>query len=393
MALQRLFHGRGKSRIDDLPIREIDGHADRHCVGIIAPPLRELRAHLVQHPASDEDDQPRFVRVVHELGRRQHAPNGMMPAHECLEPAETLLLHVEDWLIRHVQLTAPQRVRELGLYAQAVHGLPMKPLVVHHRAGAALPLRVVHGRIRVVEQLARLRELVAVDAHADAERGEHVTPCERHQRAHDLVHRFGETHHLIFIQNGVQQDHELVAADAREEVVVAQHGFDALDARAEQCIASRMTEAVVYLLEAVQVDEQHCETRQRPLHGTRDPRRQPLGQGETIGKRRQRIAARIIAELELIALPLVHVRQRPAEQRERAVGLPSRAHANERPPNGAAHGDDTQLHFRVRQRAANDLRNGALQRCDVGGMHVPLHERAIDGDVTLAVTEQLQCAR
>src|SRR5258708_29761022 len=41
---------------------------------------------------------------------------------------------------------------------------------------------------------------------------------------------------------------------------------------------------------------------------------------------------------------LVHVRQRAAKQREGAVGLATRAHANKRPSNGAAHGDRSEEH-------------------------------------------------
>ena len=54
------------------------------------------------------------------------------------------------------------------------------------------------------------------------------------------------------------EHHEFVAAEARHEILRAQHGAQPVGDRAQQLVAAWMTQGVVDLLELVEVDEQQC---------------------------------------------------------------------------------------------------------------------------------------
>ncbi len=68
-----------------------------------------------------------------------------------------------------------------------------------------------------------------------------------------LRHRGG----LARLGDVLQQHAELVAADARDEVVAAHAGAQARGDHLEQAVAHVVAEPVVHLLEVVEVDEQH----------------------------------------------------------------------------------------------------------------------------------------
>jgi hypothetical protein len=59
------------------------------------------------------------------------------------------------------------------------------------------------------------------------------------------------------------QDRELVAAEASDGVAGTKNCFDATGDRDQEFVARFMAEAVVHILESVEVDEQHAGLRAR----------------------------------------------------------------------------------------------------------------------------------
>ena len=98
--------------------------------------------------------------------------------------------------------------------------------------------------------------------------------------------------------SGVLQDHELVAAEARDDVGVAHGAAQPVGDRAQQLVAAGMAERVVDLLELVEVDE---------VHGARAvgarrfvTRARPSGRGRgAVGQSGQRIVAGQMIDLGL----------------------------------------------------------------------------------------------
>ena len=87
---------------------------------------------------------------------------------------------------------------------------------------------------------------VAVDIEGFGDVGDDVL---RHSR------RLGDGRRELVAEFG-QQDHELVPTQARHRVLVVLAGQDALGRRLQQLVAHRVAQAVIDVLEVVQVDDQ-----------------------------------------------------------------------------------------------------------------------------------------
>ena len=95
---------------------------------------------------------------------------------------------------------------------------------------------------------------------------------------------------------------ELVAADARDEIVVADRRAHALADRHQQRVARHVAERVVDRLELVEVDEQHrvhaVGVRARVL----ERRREPLLEERAVRQAGQRVVGRLVAQPRLVGL-------------------------------------------------------------------------------------------
>ncbi len=131
--------------------------------------------------------------------------------------------------------------------------------------------------------------------------------ADAQRRDERAEHALGRPLRLDRRRRVLEQDRELVAAEARGEVVLAQRRAQALGDRHEQRVAGRMAERVVDALELVEVEEHHRRrvvvARERRLDAQREER--------AVGESGQRIVARLVRE------PLLELRDR----RQRACGL------------------------------------------------------------------------
>ena len=91
--------------------------------------------------------------------------------------------------------------------------------------------------------------------------------------ARGVVHVLGELR---------QQHHELIAAEARDHVVLASHVLQATRDRLQQRVADRMAERVVDALELVHVDEQQRAAAAAPRR-SREAGLETLGEVAAIG--------------------------------------------------------------------------------------------------------------
>ena len=93
-----------------------------------------------------------------------------------------------------------------------------------------------------------------------------------------------------------RRDHrELIAAEARDQVVAAQGPAQALGDAANQLVADRVTEGVVDVLEVVEIDVEHRRgAASLPRLG--DDRFEPLTEEDAIGQSAQRIVQGEVSE-------------------------------------------------------------------------------------------------
>ena len=114
-----------------------------------------------------------------------------------------------------------------------------------------------------------------------------------------LRHRRG----LARLGDVLQQHAELVAADARDEVVAAHAGAQARGDHLQQAVADLVAEAVVDLLEVVQVEEQE----RRGLvvaPGVRHRLARALGEHRAVGQAGERVVVREELEAARVVLQL-----------------------------------------------------------------------------------------
>ena len=87
--------------------------------------------------------------------------------------------------------------------------------------GPAVLLRPIHGLVGVADDRVRIGIPLA-DRDADTGRDRHLAGLERDGFGHRTSHPVGDGDGLVFAADVLQQDHELVAAEARCRVLGTQ---------------------------------------------------------------------------------------------------------------------------------------------------------------------------
>jgi hypothetical protein len=153
-----------------------------------------------------------------------------------------------------------------------------------------------HGDVGVAQQLIRPPPAVA---HGDADRGPNLQllPVDDDRSTDGGEQRLG--HRLRDLRvRAVEQDAELVAAEARRRVLRADHLLDPPGQGDQQLIADRVAETVVDPLEVVDADEEHRHARSvtaRELEGHLDP----FDELAAVGQRREGVVVRLVTQLGL----------------------------------------------------------------------------------------------
>jgi hypothetical protein len=179
-----------------------------------------------------------------------------------------------------------------------------------HDAVTALHLRAIDGEVGVVDELVRVGAVAREggDAHRDG-------GLDRLGRRLDLVaargdrgaHALGDLHRLLE-RRLREQDGELLPAEARRDVVVAQLGLEDLGDAAEDGVAGEVAVRVVDFAQQVEVGH---DQRQRPVEALRAR--------ELLRQRRCEVARVEEARLRVDAGVLLKARdvQRAVDERQR----------------------------------------------------------------------------
>jgi hypothetical protein len=109
---------------------------------------------------------------------------------------------------------------------------PVERLRVHHRveqlvARLAARLGVIHRRVRVAHDLFRVVVLHAAERDADARRREHLAAADRERRAQRFLNPERDRVGLLLVFELVEQNRELVAAEAGERIALPQARLEA----------------------------------------------------------------------------------------------------------------------------------------------------------------------
>ena len=241
----------GKIARADLRCEQIDADADRRAR---LPPTRGLTDRGAQHPMADCRRQRHAIQDREELRGRELTVDRMVPAQQCLgtdhPPFGKRILR----LIEELELAAFEGVPKFGLHpAPGFDLLAQMRFEEDDRAAAAL-LGLVEREVRAHEQRLDRCDMKGSDRNADA-RVELECVAVDIEAAPEAVAQLGR-HALDFarIAEPRDQEREFVAAEPREEAVWVAFLAQPLADDRKQAVADRVTEHVVDVLEAVEIE-------------------------------------------------------------------------------------------------------------------------------------------
>src|SRR6185436_16126244 len=115
--------------------------------------------------------------------------------------------------------------------------------------------RAIHGDVGVAENVLRAR--VAARAQRDSDTGSRKRRVfVEHKRLRQFIlNSFSDAHSVSRIRHSTQQDRELIATKTRERIDRTQCSFQPLSKSDEQQIAVRVAQAVVDVLETIEIEE------------------------------------------------------------------------------------------------------------------------------------------
>ena len=287
---ERLAHERRNVGAFELGRRDIDGH------GGIAGPAPAFEAGLVQDLVADLDDQPHFLGDGDEFRRRHHSAFAVRPAQQRLAGHDALGFQIEQRLVVELERFALQRVAQIQFKIAARQGVGFHLGLEPAPRAAALGLRPIQRHVGVAQELVRV-ERGGGQRDSDAGGDHYLVAIEIVGAADRVEHARGERLALLEGKDRRLQNDELVAAEARDHVGVANGALQPLGDRLQQHVAAGMPQGVVDLLELVEVDEVDSAhvvrppLAQRPLHA--------VAQDGAVGQHGQRIEAGQMIDLGL----------------------------------------------------------------------------------------------
>ena len=190
-------------------------------LGPLAAPGGELAHRLLQHPVADVGDQPALLRERDELRRRDDAVRGVRPAHERLHADDGALRQPHDGLVDEVQLVPAMawcRSR-----SSSTRSATRVRIDSSNTATASRPASLAWYMAVSASRIEHLRRGVA-GPRPRRTRGR-CSPrrrtscrCTTKGVARQARSRLARSTRLRHAHDVAEHDHELVAADARDEV-------------------------------------------------------------------------------------------------------------------------------------------------------------------------------
>ncbi len=183
-----------------------------------------------------------------------------------------------------------------GMNPRAV---PVERGVEHHEPGVGL-LGHIHGDVGMLQQLVGVLAVVGVQRQADA--GLHVQgePLQHERLLEDGPQLVGDGDGAVAGGDPGQQHGELVTAQPRDGVDLAERALEPLADVDEELVAVVVAEGVVDLFEPVQVDQQQRRREQLPV-GRPDGLAGAVAQQGAVGQAGQPVVQRLALGAPLVA--------------------------------------------------------------------------------------------
>src|SRR6266852_806290 len=238
----------------ELACRKVD--SDRHPRQAGGLPGFGAYAYLAQRPQADRNDHSRFFGEVDEFLRKQQALLGVLPAQQRFDPGDRAGRNVDLGLVVHAELAPLQAVPQAGLQRELLRRVRLQLGGKEAESVAAPFLGAVHGDVRSREQRLRVAAVGRISADPDAQRDVELLPVDLAELGHGREQLPGDLGQRGRVAQLLDQQHELVSAEARDDVALAHAVCQALGGFLQHPVAELVAERVVDVLETVEVHEE-----------------------------------------------------------------------------------------------------------------------------------------
>ena len=195
-------------RVAELQGREVDGHLQPHARGV---PAGSLGAGRAQRPQADALDEPVLLGQGDELCWRHRAAHGVVPPEQGFDGLDAPRTNVDLWLVDQMELLFVECPVQEGDEIHALPDLIGQRRAVHLRVVAPQALRVVHGRVSMLEQRGAVLPVLGIQRNADAGGHPHLAPLQQKGLPDDLPNATGHGHRIFGPFDVQQQRRELIA--------------------------------------------------------------------------------------------------------------------------------------------------------------------------------------
>ncbi len=274
----------GELRIVEEPV----GHVDRDPEVV---PLERPQPGGIQRVGEDEERELAHDRcplhVGHELGRRNEPAAGKQPPDQGLGGLRGTGSEIDDRLIDDDELLA------LESRFDVAHDTGVDTAPEDGRLVVRIPLRRVHLAVRAREQLLCRRSVLRVDGPADAAVDLDRRAVDAKRPAERMTEPTDQSAGIVLVGARAHRQHdELVSADARDRVALADDRLEPARERPEDHVACPVPAHVVDVLEAVEVDRDQREGLTRPAR-TLECLLDAVVEEDAVRQSRERVAQRL----------------------------------------------------------------------------------------------------
>lgn len=222
---------------------------------VAVAPCLHLGAGAAEYPLADLHDQARLLRDRDQDGRRHGGRAVAVPAQQRLDAPQASALQVDDGLVDELELAALQRLAQGKLDLQQAERLAVLGRLEQLDPSAADALGAVHRHVGVRQQ--HLGSTVVVRrGKGEAQRGfdQQGAASQREGGREGAERAFGEDDGFGLARGVVDEDAELVAAQARHRHTGAKFVGKPCGDRREKLVACRIAQQIVDELKSVEAD-------------------------------------------------------------------------------------------------------------------------------------------
>ena len=223
--LQTGLGQRGGHDFGQVPARElhrggIHGHVDAPISGV--PPQLTLMAGIPQHAGADGHDQAALLRDGNQNRRRDASEFRIVPTQQRFKPGDAPRGEVELRLVMDGQFIALQGVMQFRFDGQAAVGVLADFRVGQLDAALARPFGCIQARCRRRAVARRFGAIPRIDRDTDAGAQEDLVALHRKRRREGRQNALGHAHGVVRPVYVAENQHETVAAAARQSLGFAQ---------------------------------------------------------------------------------------------------------------------------------------------------------------------------